>query len=168
MGWIGGLILNKERDSGGLVLLLSMLLHALNIAKTSGLQGQLLYIVSAFVILSIKTKSVFLFYIFFEARAIPMALIIFIYGYQPEKLQAALFFLIYTVSSGLPLLLFLVANSKYFISNSLIRIAIAIRFIVKTPIYLLHTWLPKAHVEAPVVGSMFLSGVLLKLGSYGL
>merc|ERR1712136_249812 len=92
MGWIGGLILNKERDSGGLVLLLSMLLQALNIAKTSGLQGQLLYIVSAFVILSIKTKSVFLFYIFFEARAIPMALIIFISGYQPEKLQAALFF----------------------------------------------------------------------------
>ena len=132
------------------------------------MQGQLLYIVSAFVILSIKTKSVFLFYIFFEVRAIPMALIIFIYGYQPEKLQAALFFLIYTVSSGLPLLLFLVTNSKYFISNSLIRIAITLRFIVKTPIYLLHTWLPKAHVEAPVVGSMFLSGVLLKLGSYGL
>ena len=38
---------------------------------------------------------------------------------------------------------------------------------VKTPLYLVHLWLPKAHVEAPVAGSMALAGVLLKLGSYG-
>jgi NADH:ubiquinone oxidoreductase subunit 4 (subunit M) len=40
-------------------------------------------------------------------------------------------------------------------------------FIVKFPVFFLHIWLPKAHVEAPSIGSIQLAGVLLKLGSYG-
>ena len=37
-------------------------------------------------------------------------------------------------------------------------------FLVKVPVFFVHLWLPKAHVEAPVAGSMILAGVLLKLG----
>jgi len=47
-------------------------------------------------------------------------------------------------------------------------VLVCLSFLVKSPIYSLHIWLPKAHVEAPLVGSMLLAGVILKLGRYGL
>lgn len=44
----------------------------------------------------------------------------------------------------------------------------AIAFLVKMPLFLVHLWLPKAHVEAPVIGSIILASILLKLGGYAL
>ena len=49
----------------------------------------------------------------------------------------------------------------------LMFIAFSIAFAIKVPMFPVHTWLPDAHVQAPVAGSMILAGVMLKMGTYG-
>lgn len=125
-------------------------------------------LLSCSVIITFKTKSIFIFYVFFEFSILPITLIVFLYGYQPEKLSAAISLLIYTVVGRLPLLAFIVYGNEFRSRAILMTLSVTLGFMVKTPMFILHTWLPKAHVEAPVGGSMVLAGVLLKLGSFGL
>jgi len=54
------------------------------------------------------------------------------------------------------------------VSSSASGLFLSLAFLVKSPLYLLHAWLPIAHVEAPLSGSILLSGILLKMGAYGL
>ena len=143
----------------------------------------LLYLIVRILVFSFSRGYVLIFYISFEVVLIPIGFLILGWGYQPERLQATIYMLIYTISASFPLLVGLIYvyhdnGSLHFLlqpnTSTIIwnfkgwELIFILAFLVKLPIFCLHLWLPKAHVEAPVVGSIILAGVLLKLGGYGL
>nr|NP_945223.1 NADH dehydrogenase subunit 4 [Haemaphysalis flava]QAX90627.1 NADH dehydrogenase subunit 4 [Haemaphysalis flava]UNO53828.1 NADH dehydrogenase subunit 4 [Haemaphysalis flava]UXX50246.1 NADH dehydrogenase subunit 4 [Haemaphysalis flava]BAD03992.1 NADH dehydrogenase 4 [Haemaphysalis flava] len=129
-------------------------------------------------IICFSVLNLIFFYFFFESVLFPIVMMIFGWGSQPERLQAGIYMLMYTLFGSLPLLVMMLIFKKtslmyLFIEWQEINIGIyfflmMLGFLVKIPVFFFHLWLPKAHVEAPISGSMILAGVLLKLGIYGI
>lgn len=134
-------------------------------------------------ILFFRSVRLIIFYLYFEVRLIPTFILIIYWGINPERVRAGFYLIMYTLFISLPLIIYLfwwfkelntfniILMTYELINFDLIFIDYIIifrAFFIKLPIYLFHVWLPKAHVEAPVYGSIVLAAVLLKLGTYGL
>nr|AZA05018.1 NADH dehydrogenase subunit 4 [Anthrenus verbasci] len=126
-----------------------------------------------------SSVNLFIFYLFFEISLIPTLILIVGWGAQPERLQAGYYLMFYTLFASLPMMisLFYLYNSKYsldffflfdYFDSLILFFCLNFVFFIKAPMFVVHLWLPKAHVEAPVSGSMILAGVMLKLGTYGM
>nr|URX53314.1 NADH dehydrogenase subunit 4 [Cryptotermes cavifrons] len=189
MGWSSlGYMFGCDYLSYGLILLsfwicVLMVMASESILRSHYHPGLFLFFVVLLVIFLFCTfgsVSLFSFYLFFESSLIPTVFIILGWGYQPERLQAGIYLLFYTLLASLPMLvgIFYVFKSLHSVSfflmsatgefNGFFYFCMIFAFLVKMPMFLVHLWLPSAHVEAPVSGSMILAGVLLKLGGYGL
>jgi len=143
------------------------------------------FIMEFFLFIAWTIQDLFVFYLCFESVLIPMFIIMNYWGGRPRKTRAALMLLTYTILGSIWMLLgiFWIFNKTGTINIIILQnldidvafgdqrwlwLAFFIAFAVKIPIMPFHAWLPEAHVEAPTGGSVFLAGILLKLGCFGL
>ncbi len=123
-----------------------------------------------------------LFYIFFESVLPVLFIVILIFGHGNDRFRSAFLFFLYTLAGSLPMLLSILVIYSYIGSTdfqliSLYEISLDsqkflwlgffIAFAVKTPLYPFIIWLPKAHSDSPLAGSILLAATILKLATYG-
>lgn len=172
------LFLLREIRSLGFFVLLTLTLVFLTVAiqptyQACSLSSSLVFFLYLIISCYISTYSLFVFFIMYELSLFPVCLLIILFGYQPEKIKSMFYLLLYTVVCSAPFLYSIVllncrVRSGFSSLSIYTRILVCLSFMVKSPLYTLHSWLPKAHVEASLLGSMLLAGVILKLGRYGL
>nr|UEK75914.1 NADH dehydrogenase subunit 4 [Meranoplus bicolor] len=140
-------------------------------------------ILLSLLLLFFMSMDLFMFYLMFEVSLIPTFFLIIYWGGSPERLSAAYYLMMYMLLISFPFLIYLFQLNllsmsvkfsllEFYMNNYDLSfwgyLFMFLAFYIKLPLYIYHVWLPKAHVEAPVYGSMILAGVLLKMGGYGL
>jgi NADH-quinone oxidoreductase subunit M len=189
--WIPGLNVRYTLGVDGisllLVLLTTWIMPLCVLASWKYIQTRVKEFMVCLLIMETAMVGVFcaldfiLFFIFWEAMLIPMALLIGIWG-GPRRVYAAVKFFVYTMSGSVLLLVAIIALYVQAGSFSIpalmgrdyapafqywVFLAFFASFAIKVPMLPFHTWLPAAHVEAPTAGSVLLASVLLKMGTYG-
>nr|QKY75037.1 NADH dehydrogenase subunit 4 [Semimytilus algosus] len=170
--------------SWGLVMLtvyvVVMMLLMSSGVKCEAVMGLMSLALGVVLVLTFTVSNFFFFFFLFESALIPVIFLILMWGYQPERLGAVNYMVIYTSVGSFAFLFGLSSLVYWGMSENMCSIFNGMEksvnvffgfyllgFLVKLPVFPFHLWLPKAHVEAPVMGSMILAGVLLKLGGYG-
>nr|YP_010963622.1 NADH dehydrogenase subunit 4 [Pantaleon erectonodatus]WKZ08105.1 NADH dehydrogenase subunit 4 [Pantaleon erectonodatus] len=137
------------------------------------------YLICFLLLIIFSSINMLLMYISFEFILVPLVVLILGWGYQPERLRSGIYLFFYTLFGSLPLLIFILyvyidfylicfVFNMNFDFNFVLHFCVILPFLIKLPMFMLHFWLPKAHVQAPISGSMILAGLMLKIGGYGL
>nr|BAV78669.1 NADH dehydrogenase subunit 4 [Steinernema kushidai] len=164
-------------DSFSFILLILMSLFILGIVIISEKSFSLIILSELLVfvcILFFIPVNMIIMYMFFELSMFPILVMILGYGSQIEKINSSYYLIFYAAFCSFPFLFvyfksnfsFMMVYFDFLLSWEMILI-LSLSFMMKFPVYFLHLWLPKAHVEAPTTASMLLAGLLLKLGTAG-
>lgn len=170
------------------VLLTTFITPICILSNWENIKQQLKYFLMCFLVLETLLIAVFvvldilLFYVFFESVLIPLFLIVGIWGGSATRVRAAFLLFLYTLFGSLFMLLaflviyYNVGSTDFQVvslseinleSQKLLWLAVFISMAIKTPLLPFHVWLPRAHAEAPLAGSVILAGLILKLATYG-
>jgi proton-translocating NADH-quinone oxidoreductase chain M len=170
------------------VLLTTFVTPIALLSNYTNINKNLKYFLIAFLLLetlqicAFVSLDLFLFYIFFESVLPILFIIIIIFGHGIDRFRSAFLLFLYTLAGSLPMLLSILIILSYLGSTDfqlislneisleaqkILWLGFFIAFAVKTPLYPFIIWLPKAHSDSPLAGSIILAATILKLATYG-
>lgn len=172
-----------------LILLISLLVLPFSRVRVTSLEREkiaLLLFITTLLFFLLLTGDILYFYILFELSVIPVYLLIYVWGGREERGIASHYLILYTLIRSIPLLISLLSLQIIFRTTllrgiefsllpsllernwiwSILFRGLLLPLLIKLPIYPFHLWLPQAHVEAPLIRSLLLARIFLKIGGY--